>query len=197
MIQEILIDSLRFIFITGFTGSLFLGLIILFKPSLVEHISDPANVWYSARKDSKPFEIMRDVELAFMNNYKISGWLLFFTSLGSLILVITRVPSDPFTSSTFTNDATLLSVNLFINTLKWSIIISSIAGLVVALLKIYRPATLEKANRFFNQWISTRKILHPMEKMDYRFDALVLRYNLFSGIFFCVGGILNLFYFPK
>lgn len=197
MIQEILIEALQFIFITGFAGSVFLGLIILFKPSLIERISGPANAWYSSRKGTKPLEIRREVDLAFMNNHKTAGWLLFFASFGSLILVLTRVPSDPFTSLTFINDGTLLLVNLFFNTMKWSMIIFSIAGLVVALFKICLPATMKTVNKFFNQWISTRNILHPLERMDYRFDAFVLRYSLFFGIFFCIGGIFNLLYFPK
>lgn len=76
IIQEIIIDSLKWFFIIGAFLGVIVGLFINFKPDSIRVLSQKLNHWYSSRKTLKPFEIMRETDSHVYKRNKLWGWVM-------------------------------------------------------------------------------------------------------------------------
>ncbi|OGS93475.1 MAG: hypothetical protein A2061_07970 [Gallionellales bacterium GWA2_59_43] len=86
---EGLLDALVLVSLTGAAASLFVGLLLWLRPSLLRGIEEASNQWISTRRAERLLDIPRDEVEAFVACHaRRVGWLLLLGSLSLLLLVL-------------------------------------------------------------------------------------------------------------
>lgn len=84
-----LLDALVLTALTGSVASLYVGLLLWLRPSLLRGAEEVANQWLSVRRATRPLEIPRDQVEAFAARHaQRVGWLLLAGSIGLGLLVL-------------------------------------------------------------------------------------------------------------
>lgn len=84
-----LLDALVLAALTGAVVSLYVGLLLWLRPSLLRGAEDVTNQWLSIRKAARPLEIPRDQVDAYVASHtQRVGWLLLMASLVLFFMVL-------------------------------------------------------------------------------------------------------------
>jgi hypothetical protein len=123
---------------------------------------------------------------------------MLLASFLGLYLIAVRYPSNPFDSITSLSAEMRFTFNILNETLKWFFLVFITLGLPVWILLIFNPDQLSRVSKFFNQWVSTRNMLRPLEEMNTSFDDLVLQYPRVFGALFVLGSaFVFMFFFTR
>jgi hypothetical protein len=192
---DMYLEAIRLFFIVGGVISLVIGVLLFAKPELIARLSKTGNKWYSARKSTKPLDIIRDTDGFYFKNNKAVGITMLVMSVIALYLIITRIPSaDTFFAVNGVNE-NALTVGLMLDALRWVLIAITVLGLPVWVMLAFNPEQLQKLNKKMNRWISTRLLLLPLERMNSGFDIYVLSHNRAFGMIFILGSVFILYKF--
>ena len=130
------------------------------------------NRWVSTRGALKSMEIPRYAEpLTHQNRRWVGGALIaggVFATFGLLFGIDTQALS----TTTAKGDMRVL-VAIVAGTLKWFLVIGSIAGVVVGALLSFNPGALATLEKYANRWISARRGLRGGDDMRLSLDLLV------------------------
>lgn len=146
------------------------GLIVASASTL--HFFHVMNRWVSTRGALKSMEIPRYAEpLTHQNRRWVGGALIaggVFATFGLLFGIDTQALS----TATAKGDMRVL-VAVVAGTLKWFLVIGSIAGVVVGALLSFNPDALATLEKYANRWFSARRGLRGGDDMRLALDALV------------------------
>ncbi|HEX5362706.1 MAG TPA: hypothetical protein VFW59_00395 [Gallionella sp.] len=86
VLLDVLLDALVLTALTGAVASLYVGLLLWLRPSLLRGTEEVANQWLSTRRAVRPLEIPRNQMDEFVARHaqRVGWWLL----LGSLVLLV-------------------------------------------------------------------------------------------------------------
>ena len=138
------------------------------------------NRWVSTRGALKTLEVPRTTEpLAHYNRRWVGGALIaggIFAMFGLLVGADTTALS----TATAKGDMRVL-VAIVAGTLKWFLVIGSIAGVVVGALLCFYPNALASLEKYANRWFSARRGLRGGDDMHLMLDRLVEVHPGLSG----------------
>ncbi len=193
--NEMYLEVMQLLLVVGAFIALFMGFLLFFKPEMVEGLNKSGNKWYSARKSTKPLDIVRDTNAFYFNNNKLIGTIMLVASILAFYLIYSRIPTTQEYMVNSGNNASELGVGILLESLRLILLITVILGLPVWALLVFNPEKLKLVNTYLDKWISTRLLLLPLEQMNTGFDGLVVRNNRLFGAFFILGAGFIIFKF--
>ena len=189
------LEIIELFFIVGGFTALLMGILLFIKPELVARMSKTGNQWYSARKSTKPLDIIRDTDAFHFKNNKVVGIGMLFLSFIALYLTITRVPTAEEYMMLASSFESGIRIGVLLESIRYVLLVTITLGLPVWVLLAFMPEKLKTINKSMNRWVSTRMILLPLEQMNHGFDIFVLKYHRVFGSMFVLGAGFILFKF--
>ena len=194
---EMYLEIIELLFLVGGFIALGMGLLLFFKPEMVEGLNKSGNKWYSARKSTKPLDVVRDTNSFYFNNNKLIGTIMLVVSILAVYLIYSRIPNTEEYLASMGNAVSAMGVGILLESLRWILLVTIILGFPVWGLLVFNPDKLKSVNSYLDKWISTRLLLLPLEQMNSSFDGFVVRNNRIFGAFFVLGAGFILFVFLR
>jgi len=145
------------------------------------------NRWVSTRGALKALEIPRDTELASHRNGRRLGWALIAGGIFAALGLLFGVDTAAFSTAAAKGDARIM-VAIVAQTLKWFLILGSVAGIVVGYLLCFSPDALATLEKYANRWFSSRRAMRGGDDVHLTLDRLVEAHPMPSGwILACTG----------
>lgn len=138
------------------------------------------NRWVSNRTTLKPMEIARDTEQFWHRHRRRVGYALIAGGVFSTFGLAVGVDAAAV-GATFARGGMIPLVAIVAGTLKWFLIVGSVAGVVVGCMLCFSPHALANLEKVANQWISTRRVLRGGDDMRLSLDRLVEAHPSLSG----------------
>ena len=192
---EMDLEMIELFFIVGSFLAVVVGVILFFKPEMIQRWSHLGNKWFSSSKWTKPLDVVHETDSFYFRNHLPVGVIMMIVSLIGLFLIINRMPSADEVLATTSNIEVGMSLGILLEALKWFLIVSIISGFPVWGFLAFAPDKLKSINKKLNTWVSAGLILLPLEKMNHGFDNFVLHYHKFFGTIFVLGAAFILFKF--
>ncbi len=192
---QMYLEIMRLLFIVGGFIALVIGLLLFFKPAQVAKLSKTGNKWYSARKSTKPLDIMRDTNDFYFNNNQVIGTIMLVISILAVYLIYSRIPTTAGYMNLVGDSSTNIGFGILLESLRWILLTIIVLGLPIWGLLVFRPERLKQLNAYLNKWISTRLLLLPLEQMNNSFDVFVIQNHRIFAVFFVLGACFILFSF--
>ncbi len=191
------LEMVKLLFVVGGFIALCMGVLLFVRPEMVQGLNQAGNKWYSARKSTKPLDIVRDTNSFYFNNNQLIGTIMLVASILAFYLIYTRIPTTDQYLAVVGNASSAMGVGILLESLRLVLLVITILGFPVWGLLIFKPETLKLVNTYLDKWISTRLLLLPLEQMNSSFDGYVVRNNRIFGGFFILGAIFILFNFLR
>lgn len=145
------------------------------------------NRWISTRGALKAMEIPRSTEQVSHRNRRLIGWALIAGGLFATFGLIVGVNAAAFSAVAAKGDMRVV-VAIVAGTLKWFLVVGSVAGVVVGYLLGFSPDALQRLEKHANRWFSARRALRGGDDMNLALDTLVAAHPAPSGwILVCTG----------
>jgi len=138
------------------------------------------NRWVSVRGALRPVEIPRDTEQFSHQHRRWVGWALIAGGIFSIFGLAVRVNAAAVGAAFAKGDLVPL-VAIVAETLRWSLIVGSAAGVVIGFMLCCSPGALATIEKYANQWFSSRRVLRGGDDMHLTLDRLVEAHPMPSG----------------
>jgi len=180
-----------FLLIAALLGIL-LGLLLTFKPDLMERINRVANRWISMRQVDRLLDRIISLEQWFYQYHRPLGILVI---LGAVyILVYFGVLFDKaITLQRLTGYAPSGLLDVLLDALVLTSLIGAVAALFVGLLLWLRPSLLRGFEEEANQWISSRRAIKVLDVPHDQVNRFVARHVRQTGYLLLLGSLYLFF----
>lgn len=138
------------------------------------------NRWVSTRGALKSMEIPRNTEPLTHHNRRWVGAALIAGGVFAAFGLLVGTDTQALSTATAKGDMRVL-VAIVAGTLKWFLVIGSIAGVVVGALLFFYPDALATLEKYANRWFSARRGLRGGDDMHLTLDSLVEAHPAPSG----------------
>lgn len=167
----------------GFAAGI--GLIVSSARTL--RLLNAMNRWVSTRGALRAMELPRSTEQLSHRNRRVMGWALIAGGLFAAIGLAAGVDQATFGKTFARGDsATLLAIAA--GTVRWFLVVGSVAGAVVGSMLVFLPDALASLEKHANRWFSPRQALRGGDDMRLNLDQLVAAHPAPSGwILACTG----------
>ena len=191
-IEILLWRALVIFLLVGALLGILVGLLLIYKPHLMERINRFANRWVSTRHLNQFLDRSISIEHWFYQHHRLLGIL---ATLGACYILV-------YFGLLFDKAIALqrLSVHVSSQLLDWlldALVLASLTGAVVALLVglflWLRPSMLRGIEEETNQWISSRRATRSLEIPRDLFDLFVERHASRVGWLLLLGSIYLFF----
>lgn len=193
IIVTILQESLLLFFTIGSLFALILGLLYLFAPQLAGQFSQHSNRWLSLRRSTRVLEIPRSVEHNLYHHHRLLG--LFILLCAAYILY--RFGFDYHHEQTVTllahkAEGSSVIVTWLLESLLWFLLPVSLLLILFGAVMATKPSSLKPLEQFSNRWISTRKLMQPIERQNDFLDGWVTAHPRLFGLVLSLAALYNL-----
>lgn len=130
------------------------------------------NRWISMRGALKPMEVSRDTEPLSHGHRRLLGYALIAGGAFSAVGLAAGVDAAAVGASFARGDMVRI-VAIAAGTLKWFLIVGSVAGVAVGLLLCFSPGALAVLEKHANRWISSRRAMRGADEPILTLDRLV------------------------
>lgn len=146
------------------------GLIVSSAPTL--RFFRVVNRWVSTRGAFRQLEMPRSAEGFFHRHRRPLGWILIAGGIFSTLGLLLGVDAAALGKALATGDR-VLPVAIVAASLKWVLILGSVAGVAVGAMLCFFPNALAGLERHANRWFSARRVLQGGDDMRLTLDRLV------------------------
>ncbi len=194
-VQSWLLQSATVFLIVGSIAGMLVGVVLVFRPQLIERTSRKLNVWVSTRHLDKALERSFNIDFWFYRYRYLAATLLLLGALYVLYFFTARIERE---SAVATLSVALAYPRLLVEAMLDALVLTAMSGalcaILVALFMLFRPSLLRGFEEEANQWVSLRKSLKPMEISRHGLDRYVLRHARLSGVFLTIGSLYTLLF---
>jgi len=138
------------------------------------------NRWVSTRGVFKATDIPRSTEQFSHRNRRWVGWALIAGGIFSTFGLAAGVDAAAV-GTTFAKGDMARLVAIVAGTLRWFLIVGSVAGVVVGGMLCFSPDALATLEKFANRWFTARRMLRGGDDMILTLDRLVEAHPKLSG----------------
>lgn len=182
LISSILQESIFLFLIIGSLLALLLGLLFLLSPKRGRELTLRYNRWHSLRRPTRALEVTHSVEKTFYHHHQVVG--LFILLSASYILYrfafdFDFEPTLHALKQAFGNAT--ISEWLLEAALWFTLPITALLLLFGATMAL-KPSALRGIEHLANRWVSTRKLMQPLEKQHFTLDNWVQQHPHTFGI---------------
>ncbi len=189
---EILFDSFYLLLLIGSLAATIIGVILFFKPEVLQRVNQKLNKWYSLRRLTKPYAIIRGTGQFFFKIHIGWVWVLFLGSLYALYTFVFVFTPEPFWDLQYFNPRARLIITFVYPALRMFFIVFLILAVLFIALRIVSVDKARSLVGVADKWISTRMMLRPLTEKHYGLEAFIFRHHQFFGFFFTIGAIFTL-----
>ncbi|MFQ6612976.1 MAG: hypothetical protein ACE5D2_07735 [Fidelibacterota bacterium] len=189
---EIFFDSLYLLFLVGSVAAIIVGSVLFFRPDVIQRINRSLNKWYSLRRITRPYAIIRGTGEFFFNLHIGWIWVLFLGALYALYTFIFIFPPDPFWDLQYFTPRAQLVINFSYPAIRTFFITFLVLAVLFLVLRIVSLEWSKKVAGVFDRWVSTRMMLKPLTEKHYGLEAFILRHHQIFGFIFTAGAIFIL-----
>lgn len=187
-INMILWQSLAAFLLFSSLMGVILGLLLIFKPQLMEHVNRVANRWFSTRRMMKSMDASVNIEGWFFKYHRPVGALIMLGS--GYILVAFSMTFDKATAMrSLSVYAPANMLDILVDGMVLFALIGAVVALFLGLFMFLRPSMLRGAEDVADQWISIRQITKPMEVPRGQVEDFVARHRQRVGWVLLTGSI--------
>lgn len=161
------------------TVGLLLGIGLIVSSGRVLGLFATANRWVSTRGAFKALDVQRSSELLSHRYRRWIGWALIAGGAFAAIGLASRMDPAAF-GATFARGDAATVLAILAGTVKWFLVIGSVAGAAVGVL-LFFPDALARVERHANRWISTRRLVRRADEAHLTLDRLVEAHPAPSG----------------
>lgn len=191
--QSWLLQSATIFLIVGSIAGMLVGVVLVFRPQLIERLGSTLNKWISTRHLDKAMDRKINVDVLFYRYRFPAATLLILGALYVLYYFTLRIDRE---LTVITLTASLNYSRALVEALLDALVLTAMSGalcaILVALFMLFRPSLLRGFEEEANQWVSLRKSLKPMEISRHGLDQYVLRHARLSGVFLTMGSLYTL-----
>jgi len=138
------------------------------------------NRWVSTRGAFRAMDMPRSTEQFSHRNRRWVGWALIAGGIFSTFGLAVGVDAAAVGAAFAKGDQARL-VAIVAGTLRWFLIVGSVAGVVVGGMLCFSPDALATIEKYANRWFSARRVLHGGDDMILTIDRLVETHPVPSG----------------
>jgi hypothetical protein len=167
-------ESVLIFLIIGSFFALLLGVLFLLSPEHARALSLRYSHWSSLRQPSRPLELPHSIDSYFYRQHRVIGLILLLSASYILYrfafdydhIVVVHLLTRIFGNS--------ILVEWLLEASLWFILpISALIAIFGAIMAI-KPSALKGLETLLNRWISSRKLLQPIEKQHKSVDRWML-----------------------
>ncbi|HET9679235.1 MAG TPA: hypothetical protein VFP95_01595 [Gammaproteobacteria bacterium] len=191
LLSSMIFDAIIAFVIIGAVFALAIGLLMLLSPGAVATLRGVLDKRYSGRRAMKPMEIPRNEERRFYRRHQMWGLLIVMGATFYLLIF--------FFDYNHTAATALLSGYINPHVAAWLadsgaiiLTVGNVLALLVGLIILIRPSLLKGTEGRANRWLSTRKVLRPVEDTHYDADAWFATNPRLTGGFLLLGSLFIL-----
>jgi hypothetical protein len=138
------------------------------------------NRWVSTRGAFRAMDVPRSTEQFTHRNRRLVGWALIAGGIFALYGLATGFNAAAV-SAVFPKGALVPLLAIVAATLKWFLIVGSVAGVLLGYLLCFSPGALANLEKYANRWFTPRNILRGGDDMHLSLDRLVEAHPALSG----------------
>lgn len=161
--------------------SLVVGVLLVFKPSVVINWNKKAGSTFSFRLSLRALDIPRYIDRVFYRHHKIIGTIVVFTSI-YILYYFTQVFDAGVISSFMAGSAYLGFAEIIAKALQLFLLLTCVATLVIGIIMFIRPSLLKGFEDWSNRWISTPEVTKALFVERDHADQLAFRYPRLVGM---------------
>ena len=192
LVEILLWRVLAIFLLIGALLGVVLGLLLIFKPHLLEHFNRVANRWVSTRHINQWLDRSISIERWFYRHHRPLGIAIILGS--GYILVDFGLLFDK--ASALQHLPHYLSVSLMgvlLDVLKLVMLFSSVVALLAGFVIWLRPSLLRGMEKEANQWVSSRSATKALDVPHAQVDPFVVRHAQSAGWLLLLGSIYLFF----
>lgn len=178
--------------IIGSIFALLLGLLFILSPRQAGALSLRYSRWQSLRRPSRPLEIPHAVDPYLYRQHRIIGLVILLSTSYILYRFAFSYNSSAALRALTPLFGNAVVVEWLLAATLWFILPVSGLLLLFGSAMALKPSTLKGIEQWTNRWISTRKLLQPLEKQNKSLDSWVERYPRPFGLFLLLTACYNL-----
>lgn len=181
-IQDAALPTLLTFFILGALGGLIVGIWLTTWPTPFFRVTNRLNEWYSARRALKIWETPFHWERFFYRYHHVFGAAILLATGWTLYCFIWVYPVERVYQILQVGFAVKTLAWLgFIQGIIWIIRIASVLAMLAGLVVLFRPSLLKRFEDVANNWVSTRKMMRPLEQSYTMTDSFAARHPRLAG----------------
>jgi hypothetical protein len=182
LILLIIEESLLLFLLIGTCFTLLIGLFFLILPSHAIRFNQRLSSWTSMRKSTRALDLTHHAEPVVYRHYRFFGLFIMFGTTYVLYrlgfhynhIELIKLSSETVYRQWFTD--WMLSAFL------WFCVPAMLLILLFGAVLAIRPSGLKRLEKHSNKWISTRRLMLPLEKQSFTTDNLVFKHPRWFGI---------------
>ena len=156
------------------------GIGLIFSSARTLRFLQMMNRWVSTRGAFRAMDMPRSTEQFSHRNRRWVGWALIAGGIFSTFGLAAGVDAAAVGAAFAKGDQARL-VAIVAATLRWFLIVGSVAGVVVGGMLCFSPDALATLEKFANQWFTARRVLRGGDDMILTLDRLVEAHPRLSG----------------
>ncbi|HUW26544.1 MAG TPA: hypothetical protein VMW07_08475 [Gallionella sp.] len=192
LIGILLWRSLAIFLLVGALLGMALGLLLIFRPHLVERINHVANRWVSMRHIDRLLDRSISIEHWFYRHHRPLG-ILVILGAGYILVYFGFL----FDKAAVPLNLTSHVPSKLMDGLLDAAVLTSLLGAAVALLVGFflwlRPSLLRGVEKEVNQWVSSRRATKALDLPHDQFDHFVARHTRQAGWLLSLGSLYLFF----
>ena len=156
------------------------GMGLIFSSARTLRFLQGMNRWVSTRGAFRAMDMPRSTEQFSHRNRRWVGWALIAGGIFSTFGLAVGVDAAAVGAAFAKGDQARL-VAIVAGTLRWFLIVGSVAGVVVGGMLCFSPDALATLEKFANRWFTARRMLRGGDDMILTLDRLVEAHPRLSG----------------
>lgn len=185
-IQDAALPTLLTFLLLGALTGLVIGIWLTVSPAHFFHATGGLNRWTSARRALKIWETPLHLERFFYRHHRIFGVVLLLAT-GWTLYYFTRLYAPEQVLRLLQRASRINPAWApLLNGTVWVIRIASALALLVGLVVVIRPSLLKGIEAKSNTWVSTRKMMRPLEQSYPLADSFASRHPRTAGLIIVV-----------
>lgn len=187
-VNQLLVQSAdRFFFVFGIIG-LAVGVGLAVDRERMRQFFGYMNRWVSMRRSTRWLAIPRDSGPAVQRFRRPLGVTFILVAAYSTFVLFAQIDPDRVATVLHVN-APQIFVVWMIDSLRWFLIVGSLAAIVVGLLLIFVPNVLGAIEARSNRWYSARNRIHQSDNMNMVFDQWIESHPRATGWTIALGAL--------
>lgn len=184
--------ALAIFLLIGAVCGMVLGVLLIFKPHVVEHLNRVTNRWVSTRGMSRLLDRSISIERWFYRHHRAAGS---FIMLGAAYIFIdfAFLFDSAATLHRYTSVLPPKMLQAIVDAMVLFALITSFAAFIAGVLICLRPSLLKGLEQTSNQWVSMRRATKVLDIPRDQVDQWVLRYAPRAGWLLLLGSLYLLF----
>ncbi|HEX7454716.1 MAG TPA: hypothetical protein VF296_01630 [Gallionella sp.] len=192
LVEILLWRALAIFLLIGALLGVALGLLLIFKPQLLERINRVANRWVSTRHINQWLDRSISIERWFYRHHRPLG-LAIILGAGYILVDFSLLFDKASALQHLPRYLPASLMGVLLDVLKLVMLFSSVVALLVGFVIWLRPSLLRGMEKEANQWVSSRSATKALDVPHAQVDPFVMRHAQSVGWLLSLGSIYLFF----